>query len=284
MLSCCMFYVVRHVCVACSDRLLPARTSAVRLPELRLVGRLLPGAARPDSVPCLRSEYAALPWRRKCSQPKLMPVQGRCAFSHSFESRVCDPASSLAYGAALMCRLLHHPRPGRRGAQLEALQNKAFSLSIGPTAAAALGHGGTHRHLGGQVLSCEFCPANTRLCKAKSSSSVRADCLCKPGTLSIRCSDVLALRPSLLPSGFEPAGFFQPGGKAGEVRTLHCARLFACLLLAGCTLLFFLRRSAKSVRRHRPLNPLGFTSWSLLRSAQLPADVQVLRGRLVPEN
>ena len=87
-----------------------------------------------------------------------------------------------------------------------------------------------------------------------------------------------------VPSGFEPAGFFQPGGKAGEVRTLHCARLFACLLLAGCTLLFFFRRSAKSVRLHRPLNPLGFTSWSLLSSAQLPADVQVLRGRLVPEN
>ena len=195
--ACCMLYVVRHVCVACSDRLLPARTSAVRLPELRFVGRLLPGAARPDIVPCLRSEYAALPWRRKCSQPKLMPVQGRCAFSHSFESRVCDPTSSLAYGAALMCRLLHHPRPGRRGAQLEALRNKAFSWSMGPTAAAALGHGGIHRHLGGQVLSCEFCPANTRLYTAKSSSSVRADCLCKPGTLSIRCSDVLALWPSL---------------------------------------------------------------------------------------
>jgi hypothetical protein len=180
-----------------------------------------------------------------------------------------------------MCRLLHHPRPGRRGAQLDALRNKDVHGRLQPLLS------GMVRFTG--ILAGRSCRANSAP-QTHSYITRSHPPLCEPTACASQALSQFAARTCwhfgrpCKPSGFEPAGFFQPGGKAGEVRTLHCARLFACLLLAGCTLLFFLRRSAKSVRLHRPLNPLGFTFWSLLSSAQLPADVQVLRGRLVPEN
>ena len=59
-------------------RLLPARLGAVRLPELRFVGRFLPRARGPAELPSMRQPHAAVPWSSQRSEPKLMPVQGRC--------------------------------------------------------------------------------------------------------------------------------------------------------------------------------------------------------------
>ena len=55
-------------------RLLPARLGAVRLPELRFVGRFLPRARGPAALPSMCKEHATLRRSAQCSKPELVPV------------------------------------------------------------------------------------------------------------------------------------------------------------------------------------------------------------------
>ena len=177
-----------------------------------------------------------------------------------------------------MCRLLHHPRRGRRGAQLDALRNKDVHGRLQPLLS------GMVRFTG--ILAGRSCRANsaqrTHSYMTRSHPPLCEPTACASQAISIRCSSVLTLRRRpCAPSGFEPAGFFQPSGKAGEVRTLHCARVFGCFSPAALGAHFVQECETCTTTT---TSQSASTSWSLLSSAQLPADVQVLRGRLAPEN
>ena len=119
-------------------RLLPARARAVRLHQLRQLGRFLPRTAGPDALPRMPENNATIRRRFKRSEQKRVPVQGRCAVaarsavlrSSGTEAPVQDTTSRrhrpLLTRRAPRCHRPRLTRPPRKGMPGRCIANSAL--------------------------------------------------------------------------------------------------------------------------------------------------------------